>query len=99
MSCSRSTACAVYERKYRTRGQINVVDVFCGFHIVVFLLLVTDRPAAFLPHGIPVAALAHGRWVRGGEPDERVKNTNKPRIENSTPEERGALTQRPGQRC
>ena len=31
----------------------------------------------FRPHGIPVAALSCGRWVRGGEPDERVDNTNK----------------------
>ena len=27
-----------YERKYRAHGQLNVVDVFSGFHIFVFLI-------------------------------------------------------------
>lgn len=53
----------------------------------------------FRPHGIPVAAPTCGRWVRGGEPDERVKNGAKTQMQNSTPEERGALTRRPGRRC
>ena len=56
-----------------------------------FLLLVTfDRPR-FLPHGIPVAAPTCGRWVRGGEPNERVKDVAKTRMKNSTPEGQGCL--------
>jgi hypothetical protein len=43
-------------------------------------LLVTYRPAAILPHGIPVAAPTCGRWVRGGEPNERVKNVAETRM-------------------
>ena len=38
-----------------------------------------DR-AAFLPHGIPVAAPTCGRWVRGGEPNEDDTDAAKTRM-------------------
>jgi hypothetical protein len=52
-------------------------------------------------------ALTAYRWQRrpadagskAGEPDERVTNGAKTQMQNSTPEERGTLTRRPGRRC
>jgi hypothetical protein len=50
------------------------------FHIVVLVSAHNVRPAAFLPHGIPVAAPACGRWVRGGEPNEDDTDAAKTRM-------------------
>jgi len=95
----------LYERTHRARGQLDVSEAFSGgslfdFHIFVFVIarnVSTGR--GFRPHGIPVAALSCGRWVRGGEPNARVKDISKTRMENGTLKVWGALTQRPGQRC
>ena len=50
------------------------------FHIFVLVSAHNVRPAAFLPHGIPVAAPTCGRRVRGGEPNEDKTNAAKPRM-------------------
>ena len=50
------------------------------FHIFVFVIARNVRPAAFLPHGIPVAAPTCGRRVRGGEPNEDDKDAAKTRM-------------------
>ena len=58
------------------------------FHIFVCVSAHKVRPAAFLPHGIPVAAPTCGRWVRGGEPNEDDTKGTKTRI-GDTPERLG----------
>jgi len=84
---------------------IEKVELIAGSGCAVILLAPCRRsaggacPAAFLPHGIPVAAPACGRRVRGGGPDEDEKDGAKTQMKNSTPEDRGALTRRPGRRC
>ena len=53
------------------------------FHIFVFVKPDKfDRPR-FLPHGILVAALSCGRWVRGGEPNEDETHAAKPRAKDT----------------
>jgi len=86
----------LYERQHRTRGELHVSEAFSGgslfdFHIFVFLIARNVRPAAFLPHGIPVAAPTCGGRVRGGEPDERVKNIRQDSHEKQHPKREGCL--------
>ena len=53
------------------------------FHIFELMSAHKVRPAAFLPHGIPVAAPTCGRWVRGGEPNEDDKDAAKTRMKDT----------------
>ena len=49
-------------------------------HIFVLVSAHKVRPAAFLPHGIPVTAPTCGRRVRGGEPNEDDREAGKTRM-------------------
>ena len=53
------------------------------FHIFVLVSAHKVRPAAFLPHGIPVAAPTCGRRVRGGEPNEDDTDATKLRMKDT----------------
>ena len=72
----------------RRIGSLERDGPIFDFHIFVFVIARNVRPAAFLPHGIPVAAPTCGRRVRGGEPDEDVKDAAKTRMKD-TPQKPG----------